>query len=223
MTRDSWRHLTPEWDSDFLDGPLNEAKQRDMLAADVTFALRWVDTMIELVANHLPADEFVAKRMAALKDWERARKREQKAIHYRYDPLRRPKRLVERDTERARSELTSERIADLRAQIDRARADLVKEQDHTTPQRPTTRTSPRRVPSTPTHRQATLHPGLPNIDADLLRSITDLAPEMDLATTPDDDLRTIWTERWPGMSAALIDSLIDDLNATAQPSTDTHQ
>ncbi len=39
-----------------------------------------------------------------------------------------------------------------------------------------------------------------------------LEPDIDIATTPDDELGRIWVERHEGMSAELIETVLDEIN-----------
>jgi hypothetical protein len=84
-----------------LDDPeRTRAKQSAMLDIDIKHTDQWIAIMRELVAEELPDDEFTVKRMAALKVWERGRKRAQVALHYAYDPRRRNPELVKREMKR---------------------------------------------------------------------------------------------------------------------------
>ncbi|KAA9133713.1 hypothetical protein [Microbacterium caowuchunii] len=220
MTRESWAGLGPEWDRDFLNGPRNRGKQAAILATDIEFAHQWVNTMTALVAQNLDDGEFVNARMAALKDWDRARKREQKAIHYRFNPLRRSRRLIERDTRQALSGPTTEQIAELRANLEAVRAEYAARQGQETSEPRTTRPRPaQRAPRAATRSAATpagpaLHPGLADLDEGIRSDYQALAPDLDLVTTPDDTLRTTWAELNPGMSGELIESVLADINGT---------
>lgn len=93
------------------------AKQAEMLAVDEDYAEQWLATMRELVARELDDLDFTAARMEALKEWERARKLAQARLRYRYDPKRRPKRLIDATANRSVPEMK----ADLKARLDKAR------------------------------------------------------------------------------------------------------
>lgn len=117
-TLDRWEGLEPEWDREWLNGPMADALKRDMLRVDADFAIRWLDTMAELTAAPFHLGEFTNARMDALRAWEKARKREQKALHYRYDPRRRSRRLIERDTALALTpDQLDAKLADVRARL----------------------------------------------------------------------------------------------------------
>jgi len=163
--------------------------------------------MTEMVDRNLPDPEFTLARLEALKDWERGRKRRQKEINYAYDPLRRSRRLVMRDTDRA---LNPEAIAQVRSKLTRAREMLQ-----------STRTAPRphTEPSMTTSTPRPLHPGLAYLDTATRAMYQMLDPDTDLATTPDDALRTAWKTRAPGMSDELIDKVLADINGTRSGTT----
>jgi hypothetical protein len=94
-----------------LDDPeRTRAKQSAMLDIDIKHNDQWIATMRALVAEELPDDQFTVKRMAALKAWERGRKRAQVALHYAYDPRRRNPELVKREMKR--------QIAKVKADVD---------------------------------------------------------------------------------------------------------
>lgn len=201
--RESWADLGPEWDDDLLERR-NTAKQREILKIDIEYAGQWIDTMAELAAKELPDAEFVATRITALHQWEKDRKREQKAIHYRYDPLRRSRRLVKRDTDRVITDITPEVIAALRTKIDVTRAAFRERVTSEPTVTPTPR--PRR------HSTPALHPGLSALDTGTRSMYDNLDPNLDLATAPDDQLRTAWARRNPGMSSELIEAVIEEIN-----------
>lgn len=75
----------------------SRAKQLEMLDIDVRAGAAWLATMRALVERNLSDQDFTAKRMAALKAWERGRKLKQHNLHYKYDLGRRRHGLVERD------------------------------------------------------------------------------------------------------------------------------
>lgn len=87
------------------DDERTRAKQQAMLDVDESYAKRWVTTMRELVDEGLADQEFTERRMSALKLWEKGRKREQRHLHYAYDPRRRNPKLIERDIEKLREKL----------------------------------------------------------------------------------------------------------------------
>ncbi|WDG17480.1 hypothetical protein [Microbacterium sp. Clip185] len=205
--RDTWQILGPEWSDDDLERR-NTAKQRDILRCDLEFAAQWADTMAALVTQNLPDAEFTAARLQALHEWERARKLAQKKINYRFDPLRRSHRLVSRDSDRAHREATPEFIASLRDKL-RAARDAFREQ-HEPPSNRTTSTPSLEfaAPSLP----PTLHPGLRHLDEETRNLYARLAPHVDLASTPDDELRAAWRAHNPGMSDNLMEVVIADIN-----------
>jgi len=92
------------------------AKQQEQLVLDEQYAMDWVATMRDLVAQRLSDGEFVDRRMELLKRWEKARKRDQHNLHYKYDPRRRNPKLVERDSRR--------QLASMEAKAERAQAAL---------------------------------------------------------------------------------------------------
>ncbi|GAA2947660.1 hypothetical protein GCM10010458_36600 [Microbacterium luteolum] len=214
----AWGRLDPEeWPREFLDGPRARAKQLQMLEADVEHAVRWVETMQALVDEGLPDEEFTARRMMALKDWEKSRHRDQKTLHYRYDPLKRPKRLIERDIAKAEAE-TKKALAALGVKFEARQVGVsaTLRAAEGTPGRPPARTpSTRPVPRgrrpNPA-RPPALHPGLATLDRDTRAMYDNLAPDIDIATTPDSELRRVWTERHEGMSADLIETVLDEIN-----------
>jgi hypothetical protein len=105
-----------------------KALQRATLQLDEEFAERWVATMRKLVAEELDMPSFIERKMAELRQWTRDRKREQHNLNYKFDPVRRKPRLVERDVQR-QLEMISEKlrpyfeIAGLRS--DRGSTDLI--------------------------------------------------------------------------------------------------
>lgn len=215
----AWERLDPDvWPREWLDGPRAHAKQLQMLEADMAHALCWVEIMQQLVDEGLPDEEFTLRRLTALKDWEKSRHREQKALHYRYDPLKRRRDLIERDVDKAIAR-TKERLAELRIKLEArkvavqaAAAAAHPEPVELTGQEPAR--APRAAPrTTSTARPSApaMHPGLAELDKGLRTMYDNLAP-IDIATTPDDELRRIWAQRNPNMSAELIETVIAEIN-----------
>jgi len=187
-----------------------------MLQIDSAHAASWVEQMQKLVDEELPDEEFTAKRMMLLKEWEKSRHREQKSLHYRYDPLKRSRRLVDRDVEKALAKARAV-IAEHRAKLE-ARQVGIDATIRAGAQRAAQRTSQSARPmSAPRARiiapvEPVIHPGLAELDEHTRTMYENLSPDVDIATAPDEDLRRIWAERWPGMSAELIDSTIAEIN-----------
>jgi hypothetical protein len=98
------------------DAERTQAKQHAMLEIDEAYAARWVKTMRELVAEGLEDEEFTMRRMGSLKLWEKGRKREQRHLHYSYDPRRRNPKLVQADMDKEREKIHA-RAAELEARI----------------------------------------------------------------------------------------------------------
>lgn len=96
------------------------AKQLETYAIDVNYALSWVSTMEQLVAEGLDDVDFTAKRMEKLRVWTKGRKLAQARLRHRYDLTGRRKRhLVERDARAVRETA--------HAQIDVYRAKLAEQ------------------------------------------------------------------------------------------------
>jgi hypothetical protein len=94
-------NLGPDVDVAWVDEPARaKAKQIEMLQIDIAHSAQWVETMRKLVAQELEEQPFTTHRMLALHEWERSRKRAQKNLHYKYDPVKRKRNLVERDIRR---------------------------------------------------------------------------------------------------------------------------
>lgn len=217
----------PEIDAEyaaFIAGPRTRAKQLAMLEIDVEFAVQWVETVTALVAQELPDREFVAEHITALKKWQAARKLRQKSLHYRFNPTVRSRRKIEQDTRRT-LEVTPEQTAKLRAKLTAAREALdTHKADHAPAPARERRPQPRPAPTatstiptgTPTPpdipraTDASLHPNLNRIDASTLAMYSGLAPDIDLATTPDDALRRAWEDA--GWDEERIDAILLHLN-----------
>lgn len=202
----------PAYDA-FIHGPRTRAKQTEMAELDADFARQWVDTMTELVARNLPDQEFTAARMVALHEWERARKRAQKSLHYKYDPVRRARRLIERDT-RLTLEDARARATALRERLDAATAALT--QLSTTD--PRTSNEPPAVGATvatPTTVAAPRRVGLSRISPYAAAFLRRLSPSLDLETAADDTIRDTWAAAHPHLPSDKIDDLLTFLNDPA--------
>jgi hypothetical protein len=100
------------------------AKQLETYAIDVNYALSWVTTMEQLVAEGLDDIDFTAKRMDKLRVWTKGRKLAQARLRHRYDLTGRRKRhLVDRDA-RAIRETAHAQIAAYRAKLEEQRRRL---------------------------------------------------------------------------------------------------
>lgn len=217
----AWDRLDPEtWPSEALNGDRARAKQVEMLQADLEHAVQWVDTMQALVDEHLPDEEFTVRRLTALKDWEKSRHRVQKALHYRYDPLQRPKHLIERDTGRALQAVLAKRNK-IRSILDERGARVEGELATVNALRgsPAPKVAPRiQQDITPVRVGSSgLHAGLASLDRLDRQMFQDLDPDTDLATTHDDGLRQAWKTRNPGMTDELIDTVIAKINGLVKP------
>lgn len=216
----------PEIDAEyaaFIAGPRTRAKQLEMLETDVLFAMSWIDEMTRLVDEELPDAQFIERHLDALAAWTRARKLAQSKIRYRFNPARRPRHLIERDTNRA-IERTRAQLETLRARLADASADA-RERVATPDPHPKAerRARPRpALPETPlaatrppaaaetSPRDVNLHPNLQRIDPSTLAMYTALAPDLDIATTPDTDLRRAWEDA--GWDEERINAVLRHLN-----------
>lgn len=231
--------LGPEWDIAWVEGPRSRAKQLETLQIDVEFALDWVNTMAALVDRDLDDQEFTLQRMAALHDWERRRKRAQKNLHYKFDPFRRKKRLVERDVakiladaqrtiaiRRERLEAEAERLTPRLAvdeQTEAVREKLAVIKSRMDQHKPT---APRDHPPSP-KRRASVRRSADTLPAPVDRSaiIEQLSDdvrdnysnftELDLATAPDDDIRDALKSK--GIDERAAQYIIDVLNGQQEP------
>jgi hypothetical protein len=95
------------------------AFQFDMLQVDVDYAQQWIVTMAALVDQELEHEPFTERRMAALHDWEAKRKSDQAKLRYRYDPKRRPARLIDTTTREGRREARDDLKARMQDLADR--------------------------------------------------------------------------------------------------------
>lgn len=93
----------------------SRAKRRQMYLIDAEMSAKWLATMEKLLEADLDDATFTTERMMRLKLWTKERKRRQHNLHYQFDPSRRPRRLVERD-----SRLTLEKFEKLKTQLDEA-------------------------------------------------------------------------------------------------------
>lgn len=216
----------PEIDAEyaaFIAGPRTRAKQLEMLETDVLFAMSWIDEMTRLVDAELPDAQFIERHLDALAAWTRARKLAQSKIRYRFNPARRARHLIERDTNRA-LERTRAQLEALRARLTDASTSARERATTPDPHRRADRRAqpgpavaespiaPPRPPAVPDMPQSTapLHPNLHRIDASTLAMYTALAPSVDLTTTPDDDLRRTWEDA--GWDSERIDAILRHLN-----------
>lgn len=100
------------------------AKQLETYAIDVNYALSWVTTMEQLVAEGLDDVDFTAKRMDKLRLWTRSRKLAQSRLRHQFDLTGRRKRhLVDRDA-RAVRENAHDQIDAWRAKLAAHRQEL---------------------------------------------------------------------------------------------------
>lgn len=90
------------------DGAASLAKRAEMLDIDREMSAAWIVAMEKLLERDLSDAEFTTERMLRLRRWTKERKRRQHNLHYKYDPTRRPPRLVERDSKKQLAKLRAE-------------------------------------------------------------------------------------------------------------------
>ena len=191
----------------------DHAKQLEMLAIDERYADRWIATMRELVTSELGNTEFVARRMDALHEWERSRKREQHNLHFKYDPLHRNPRLVDRDVKR-QTENLEEQIATLTRKLEEQRAawDARKAERDAARVKPTRPPAQRMVPvvrRAPTGSVVRSLEGIPQAVIDVVGSDSAIS-ELQYAT--DADVRQALLVNVAGISEEGIQEYLDMLN-----------
>ncbi|MCU1598538.1 MAG: hypothetical protein JWQ47_2277 [Glaciihabitans sp.] len=191
-----------------LDEDRTHAKQLEMLSIDERYAERWVTTMRGLVARRLGNEAFVAKRMALLHRWEKDRKREQHNLHYKYDPLRRNPRLVDRDVKTTTAALRAryEEIIELRLEREEDRED-VHQVDTLAGE-----TSMGSAGPTPSKTDKPLVRSLNGISPTIIELVSTDTGITKLQYATDDEVRQAFLRNVTGINDAGIQNYLDMLN-----------